>query len=130
MQQYNLNKVIGVVEVPHDCMQCYVHHYGFLLYNTKTEFNLTIDLPDGNWQFLSLASDITEEKAKQLGFDTLESLRNWERSKGIVTVNPLGAEIPKCVTSSYDKFNAGERLQNRWIEAQQQVVNIAYLIKG
>lgn len=159
MKIYNLNKEIGVVEVPPNCTK--VRHletineleivYGDVVFGKEYEYIKLV----GNWQFLSLSKDMTEEGAKiimptltidgsvtYLDFmksdyfpsypfkSALESLRSWERANGYI--QDVDCSNQWCDNGKID-VGYGE---HTFCEicggsgSQQQVVNIAYLIKG
>lgn len=156
MTTHELNgKTVGVVEVPSDAKDFHIDGIRLCIYSRMGRWDWKW-LPSKGFKFLSLASDMTEEMAKMImpkifpelvdshyynytpknDFDTfntaLESLRSWERSKGVMTVNPYGDEPIKedyVLESQYD-VDALSNIYNKWSVAQQQVVNIAYLIKG
>ncbi len=113
MKIYELNKTIGVVEVPHNATDFKIIMADIFSYNIPKLQNRCQTLGSSGWQFLSLSKDMTEEQAKMImpmkvvGINTedcgvlndvlwldyetqqyelceaLESTRSWERSKGI-----------------------------------------------
>ncbi len=132
--------------------------------SSEAKITHELKLVGTGWQFLSLSKDMTEEQAKMImpskafesrSFDggitddllykdyefdswdlssALKSLRSWERSKGIVTVNPYHKpELQYYLSDSAFTHSDYEKELLQWSEAQQQVVQVvqlAYLIKG
>jgi len=155
MKTYNLNKVIGVVEVPQDAYDIKIRQnseQSDLWYTQDLSVpNVSnwIELPIGVWQFLSLSKDITEEIAKTImpfvgrpwcaykdytsnknWFQSaLESFHSWELSEGMVSVNPYG-EKPFNSDMYYPaSMEIMGKINDEWQEAQQQVKNYCILIK-
>ena len=157
MQQYNLNKVIVVVEVPQDATEVHVtklDHYDpddylYLSYQDGTGIEHYIKLDTGVWILVTLSNDMNEDIAKglvefiqlrgsmEIGFkhyglsneiteyfhckSALESIRTWEKQNNLITSNQI---------EFVDELGIDLEQLERYREAQQQVVNIAYLIKG
>lgn len=118
-------KIVGVEEVPNIefdfCHEYEMLHSKHIWFRLKGVFKQSVEIPIG-FKFLSLASEMTEDKATVIMpkifpelvdshyynytpknvFDTfvtaLESFKSWCKAEGLVIENPYGINEPEIMT--------------------------------
>lgn len=153
MRQYELNgKIVGVVPITvHEPNSITIEEINGI--NTLSQMGVDgvphfIDIPEGSWQIISLASEMTEEKAKLimekniLGLyanyvykhidfsfvNALDSFTSWLKSLGYVIDNPIPQ--PEAQFNEYGEGGYCETWIKDYEEAQGQVQKLLIIYKN
>lgn len=155
------DKTIGIVVIPDGVSDLCLPKVGIsdLYFHKEGEYleedsYISVAIEQGNWQILSLHSEMTEEKARMImpsitfpnetlyldytietadfpwSLETaLESYQSCIKSLGYVTENPYGKEPKHKECTCSDCLQDNEIHIEEWEEAQEQVVELVILIK-
>lgn len=128
MTQHEINgKIVGFVEVDEQATGFEILVNCLLWDNRETgSYDDCVELPEGNWQILSLHSEMTEEKARELGL-SLEQYHSLVKSLGLVTENPIPEPEFQC--DEYGKGGYCEVWVKEFEEAQRLVKNYLLIYK-